>query len=76
MFSTHLHVLADPRLTPGDSYTIAHMLGGLTGASLFAAVVGGLIGWGVAWKIDWLPAIAGIGGGIIGMLALVNWIPA
>jgi hypothetical protein len=75
MFSTHIHVLADPRLLPSDPHTIAQILGGLTGASLGAAIVGGLIGYAAAVWIDWLPAMAGIGAGIIGMLALVNVIP-
>lgn len=74
MFSTHIHVLADHFVTPGDAHTLVTMLGGLTGASLAAAIVGGLLGYAVALKIDWLPAMAGICGGILGMLAVVNWL--
>jgi hypothetical protein len=43
MFTTSGHVIADPRLYPSDVHAIAGLLGGLTGAVLVIAIVGGLI---------------------------------
>lgn len=72
MFTTTHPVLADHILTPGDAHAIMNFIGGLTGAALVAAVVGGLIGYAVALKIDWLPAAIGIGLGMGGMFVILN----
>ena len=76
MFSKNLPAIADPRLYPGDVHSIATMLGGLSGAALVAAVIGGLIGWAAACKIDVLPAGLGIGLGIVGMFMALSVLPA
>jgi hypothetical protein len=66
MFTTSGHVIADPRLYPSDIHAIAGLLGGLGGAVLIIAIVGGLIGYAAACVIDWLPAGLAVPLGIVG----------
>jgi hypothetical protein len=72
MFSTSRPALADYRVPPHDMRAIVDFIGGLSGAALVAAIVGGLIGYAVACKIDWLPAIVGIGLGITITFGITN----
>jgi hypothetical protein len=76
MFSKNLPAIADLRLYPADVHSIAGVLAGLSGPALVAAVIGGLIGWAAAWKIDALPAGLGIGLGIIGMFMALSFLAA
>jgi hypothetical protein len=76
MLSKALPVIADPRLYPADVHAIAGFLGGLSGAALVAATIGGLVGYAAAWKIDVLPAGIGIVLGMVGMFMVLSWIPA
>jgi hypothetical protein len=72
MFTRPGHVLADPRLYPSDVHAIAGMLGGLSGAVLFIALIGALIGWAAAAMIDWLPAGIAIPVGIVGIFFVLG----
>jgi hypothetical protein len=72
MFTTSGHVIADPRLYPSDVHAIAELLGGLTGAVLVIAIVGGLIGFAAACIIDWLPAGIAVPVGIVGIFFVLG----
>jgi hypothetical protein len=72
MLSSLHPVIADPYLNPHDISSIASLLGGLSGAALFAGIVGGLIGWAASWKIDPLPAGLAVPLGIVGIFFILN----
>jgi hypothetical protein len=76
MFSTPGHIIADPILTGPDARTLATYLGGLSGAALVAAIIGAVIGYALACKIDWLPAIWGVAAGIAGVFVVLGVVPA
>jgi hypothetical protein len=76
MFSTTGPIIADPYVSGPDVRTIATYLGGLSGAVLVAGIIGAVIGYAVACKIDWLPAIWGVAAGIFGVFVALSVIPA
>jgi hypothetical protein len=50
MFSTSNPALADYRVDPHELQALAGFIGGLSGAALAAAIIGGLIGYAVSCK--------------------------
>jgi hypothetical protein len=72
MFSTPNPALADYRMNPHDLHAVADFIGGLSGAALVAAIIGGLVGYAAACKIDRLPPMIGIGLGITIMFGITN----
>lgn len=71
MFSNFLPAVADRYVSPADAHTVLGLLQGLSGPAVVAAIIGGLIGYAAACKIDALPAGIAIGLGMAGMLGLM-----